>query len=262
MLRIAEQPYVKYGAKEERKLWECAPNAGRAVLKKIERILAAATRRGHRAGESPAQWAGHLAALLPAPQRVQAAGRQPALPCEQLPAFMAALRRRAPSPSSSALQFLILTAARSGEVRKATWSEIDLARGLWTIPAERMKAGRDHRVALPEAAQQLLKATPPVAGTDLIWPGKGLREPLSDMTVAALVKKLHAAEVKAGSSGWLDPRSGKPAVPQGFRPTFRDWAAEQTAYPAEMAELALAHEVGSAVERAYRRGEVASVNEV
>ncbi len=254
MMKIAEQPHTKYGSNEEKRLWESVPERASRMFKKVEAILAAEARLGHRSGDNPAAWKDHLKHLLPKPATVKKeAGRQSALPYVQLPAFMAALRGREPSPSSRALEFLILTAARSGEVRGATWSEIDLDRGLWTISAARMKAGRDHRVALSEAAKAVLKATPRFAGTDLIWPGQGLGKPMSDGTLAALVKKLHAAEMKAGRAGWLDAQSGRPAVPHGFRSTFRDWAAEATSYPGDMAEMALAHEVGSAVERAYRR---------
>jgi integrase len=110
-------------------------------------------------------------------------------------------------------------------------------------------------VPLPDAVVALLKATLPVAGTELIWPGQDMRKPMSDMSVAALVKKMHAADLAVGGEGWLDPKLGRPAVPHGFRSTFRDWAAEATTYPNEMAEIALAHDVGSAVERAYRRGD-------
>jgi integrase len=230
------------------------PERARRLFKKVEAILAAETRLGHRNGANPAAWKDNLSALLPKPAKKAAKG-QPALPYAQLPAFMAALRAREPSPSSRALEFLILTAARSGEVRGATWDEIDLKAGLWTIPADRMKATREHRVPLSAAALGVLKATPKFAGTPLIWPGQGLQKAMSDMTVAALVKKMHAAEVAADRPGWIDPRLGKVAVPHGFRSTFRDWAAEMTTYPNEMAEIALAHEVGSAVERAYRRGD-------
>lgn len=254
MLEIAEQPYTRYGSKVEQKLWDAVPERARRLFKKVEAILAAETRLGHRDGANPAAWKDNLSALLPKPAKKAAKG-QPALPYAQLPAFMAALRAREPSPSSRALEFLILTAARSGEVRGATWDEIDLKAGLWTIPAARMKATREHRVPLSAAALGVLKATPKMAGTSLIWPGQGLQKAMSDMTVAALVKKMHAAEVAADRPGWIDPRLGKVAVPHGFRSTFRDWAAEMTTYPNEMAEIALAHEVGSAVERAYRRGD-------
>lgn len=254
MLTIAEQPYTRYGSKVEAKLWDAVPERARRLFKKVEAIIAAETRLGHRTGANPAAWKDNLSALLPKPAKKAVKG-QPALPYAQLADFMAALRAREPSPSSRALEFLILTAARSGEVRGATWDEIDLKAGLWTIPADRMKATREHRVPLSAAALGVIKATPKMAGTPLIWPGQGLGKPMSDMTVAALVKKMHSAEVAADRSGWIDPRLGKVAVPHGFRSTFRDWAAEMTTYPNEMAEIALAHEVGSAVERAYRRGD-------
>lgn len=253
MVQIAERPHVRYGATEPAPLWEAVPERARRCIKKVEAILAAEARLGHRSGENPAAWQGHLSELLPKPEKVRAKENQPSLPYAQLPAFMAALRDREPSPSARALEFLILTAARSGEVRGATWSEIDIEAGLWTIPANRMKASKDHRVPLSVAALAVLKATPRFAGSDLIWPGSGLDKPMSDATLTALVKKMHGGEVRAGRDGWIDPRSLRSATPHGFRSTFRDWAAEQTRYPSEMAEMALAHAVGSPVERAYRR---------
>jgi integrase len=254
MLEIAQQPYVRYGTSVEQKLWDAVPERARRLFKKIEAILAAETRLENRTGTNPAAWKDNLSALLPK-QKKKVMGGQPALPYEQLPAFMTALRSRESSPSSGALEFLILTAARSGEVRGATWEEIDLERGLWTIPAMRMKAGRDHRVPLSDAAIVVLQGTPSFSASRLIWPGQGLQKPMSDMTLASLVKKMHGAEIAAGRSGWIDPKLDRPAVPHGFRSSFRDWAAEVTDYPAEMAEIALAHDVGSAVERAYRRGD-------
>ena len=244
MLAIAEQPYTRYGTGNVVKLWDAVPERARRLFKKVEAILDAETHLGHRGGANPAAWRGNLSALLPKPVR-KGIGPQPALPYAQLPAFMAALRAREPSPSTRALEFLILTAARSGEVRGATWDEIDLERGLWTIPAERMKMDRAHRVPLSTAALAVLEATPKLEGTPLIWPGRALQKPMSDMTLALLTKK----------GGWTDPRSGRLATPHGFRSTFRDWAAEVTTYPNEMAEIALSHDVGTATERAYRRGD-------
>jgi integrase len=254
MLAIAEQPYTRYGTKVEAKLWDAVPERARRMFKKVEAILAAEARLGHRAGANPAVWKDNLSAVLPKPAK-KVTGGQPALPYHQLPAFMVALRAREPSPSSRALEFLILTAARSGEVRGATWDEIDLERGLWIISAARMKASREHRVPLSAAALGVLKAAQTLAGTSLIWPGQGLCKPMSDMTVAALVKKMNTSEVAADRPGWIDPRLGRVAVPHGFRSSFRDWAAEMTTYPSDMAEIALAHDVGTAVERAYRRGD-------
>jgi integrase len=151
-----------------------------------------------------------------------------------------------------ALQFLTLTAARSGEVRGATWYEIDLAKKIWIIPADRMKAKREHRVPLSSAAVELLEAVPRFLGSHHVFPSPRGRK-MSDMSISALMRRMQADEEKAGRSGFLDPQSRSPAVPHGLRSTFRDWAAERTEYSRDMAEIALAHTVGSDVERAYRR---------
>jgi integrase len=137
-----------------------------------------------------------------------------------------------------ALEFTILTAARSGEVRGATWSEIDLDAGVWVVPAERMKAGKEHRIPLSGAAVTLLESLPRMAGTDLVFPAARGGQ-LSDMTLTAVLRRMKV-----------------PATAHGFRSTFRDWAAERTNYPGEVAEMALAHAIDSKVEAAYRRGDM------
>ncbi|SLN09981.1 Prophage CP4-57 integrase [Roseivivax jejudonensis] len=253
IIEITERPHIRYGTKTEKPLWQSVPERAQRCIKKVEMILRREISSGHRGGPNPAQWKDHLAAILPKPEKVRQKANQPSLPFTRLPSFIAALRARKPSPTSRALEFLILTAARSGEVRGATWSEIDLERGLWTIPAARMKASKDHRVPLSEAALAILNGSPRFAGMDLIWPGSGLKKPMSDATLAALLKKMHAADLKAGGDGLVDPASGRPATPHGFRSTFRVWASEQTSHPYEMVEMALAHNVGTAVERAYNR---------
>jgi integrase len=250
LVAMAEQPYTRYGSDVEQKLWDAVPDRARRMYKKVEAILTAETRLGHRSGENPALWTGNLQALLPKPPKRPKG--QPALPYEQLPDFLAALRARDVSSSSLALEFLILTAARSGEVRGMVWSEVDLDKGIWSVPAERMKADRPHRVPLSPAAVRLLKAAPRYVGCDLVFPGKS-NKPMSDMTLASLVKKLHAAELEAGRPGFVDPNFGRPAVPHGFRASFSTWAAETTDYPSAMVEISLAHVVGNEVERAYKR---------
>jgi len=157
---------------------------------------------------------------------------------DDLPAFMAELRSYK-GTGARALEFAILTAARSGEVRGATWSEIDLAAATWTVPASRMKAGKEHRVPLSKQAISLLSAQPRIEGTDLVFSGKKDNKPLSDMTLNALMRRM-----------------GVDAVPHGFRSTFRDWAAERTNYPHQLADMALAHAIGNKVEEAYRRGDM------
>jgi hypothetical protein len=139
------------------------------------------------------------------------------------------------------------TAARSGEIRGASWDEIDLEVGVWIIPAACMKASSNHRVSLPFAAVDLLKLTEIFASTLLIWSGQGLKKPMSDATLAALAKKMHCAECNLGNEGWLDPGSGRITAPQEVRSTLRVWTSKQTEYPTIMAELTLARTLGSAV---------------
>lgn len=157
-----------------------------------------------------------------------------------------------------ALEFLTLCASRSGEVRGAMWDELHGLDGdnpMWVIPASRMKAGNDHRVPLPPQAVALLKSLPCFADSPLVFPSSKRDAQLSDMTLSATMRRMHEVEVEAGRNGWLDPRTGKPAVPHGLRSTFRDWAAE-TGADHIAAELALAHSVGSDVERTYRRSDM------
>lgn len=246
---IAEQPHVRYGATEPEPFYRATPERARRCIKKIEVILRDEPCYEDRPGANPALRKGRLATLLAKPKGEKA--NQPSLPHAQLPAFIAALRAREATPTARALEFLILTCARSGEVREATWSEVDMETGLWTIPAERMKASKDHRVPLSDAAMAILKATPRFAGTDLIWPGNRMG-PMSDNTLRKLVQAMDAADRKAGGAGWVDPRLERTSTVHGFRSTFRDWAADM-GVDRDIAEMALAHTVGSDVERAYRR---------
>lgn len=156
---------------------------------------------------------------------------------------------------SRALELCALTACRSQEVRGATWEEIDFDGAMWTIPAERMKAEREHRVPLSRDAVKLLKALPRFADNPLVFPAPRGGE-LSDMTLSAAMKRLHKADVEAEGPGYLDRVSKRPAVPHGLRSTFRDWVAERTHFPGDMAEVALAHKVANAVEASYRRGDM------
>ena len=204
---------------------------------RIESVLDWATTRGQREGVNPARWRGHLDKLLAKPDKVTKVEHHAALPVGEVGAFMVRLQR-AEGMGARALHFAILTAARSGEVRGAKWSEIDLDAKVWTVPADRMKAGKEHRVPLPDAAVELLKALPQVDKPDLVFPAVRGGQ-LSDMTLSAVLRRM-----------------GVPAVPHGFRSTFRDWAAERTAYPRDVAEMALAHAIGDKVEAAYRRGDL------
>ena len=235
-------------------IWATKTETATRLRGRIEAVLSWATVAGHRTGDNPARWAGNLKELLPAASKVAKESNHPALQLDDAPAWLADLRKREGFPAR-ALEFLTLTAARSGEVRGASWDEIDLERALWTIPAQRMKMQREHRVALTAEAVALLKALPKLDGNRLVFPGARGGQ-LSDMALSMLMKRQHMAAVAAGGKGYLDRVSKRPAVPHGLRSTFRDWVAERTNFPGEMAEVALAHRISSAVEAAYRRGDM------
>lgn len=205
---------------------------------RIERVLDAAKAKGHRSGENPALWRGHLDKLLPK-RRKLSRGHHAAMPYDDVPAFIADLRQRA-AMAARALEFTILTAARSGETFGATWKEIDLEAALWVIPAERMKAGREHRVPLAPQAVEILSELARL-GTErdaYVFPGQKEGRPLSVMAMEMILRRMKINYTV-----------------HGFRSAFRDWAGEETAFPREIAEAALAHVVGDETERAYRRGD-------
>ena len=231
-------------------IWTTKPETASRVRSRIELVLSYAKAKKLRDGENPAMWRGHLDALLPKPSRVKKVRHHPALPYAQMSEFMLALRN-VQGLGARALEFVILNAARSGEVRLAEWREIDLDAATWTIPADRMKARRAHRVPLSQAALRLLESLPRLDGTDLLFPGMREQRPMSDMALTAVIRRMNEDRPR-----WIDPKSNAQAVPHGFRSTFRDWCAEQTHFPAEMAEIALAHTVGDKVEAAYRRGDM------
>jgi integrase len=187
----------------------------------------------------------------------KATGRKkhhPALPYVDLPQFLSHLRERE-SMGRLALEFAILTAARSGEVRGMVWGELDLEAKQWTVPAERMKAKREHIVPLCAPALAILErmAAFRQVGSDLVFSGMKRGQPLSDMTLSKAVKDLHAAAIEMGGKGYLDRVTKVIATPHGFRSTFRDWTADKTTYPNEVCEMALAHTIGNQSEASYRR---------
>lgn len=248
-------------------IWETKTETASRLRGRIEAVLRWAAVMKHRSKENPAQWKGNLEEALAKPGKVAKPENQPALSLADVPGWFAQLRQR-DGTGARALEFLALTAARSGEVRGATWGEIDLERGIWTIPGSRMKAGEDHRVALPSAAVDLLSAQPRMVGTDLIFPAYRGGQ-LSDMALSACMRRIHetalAADQEAAklegvklaedAGGYRDPKSKRPSVPHGLRSCFRQWAAERD-IPREVAELALAHFIGSDVERAYQRSDM------
>jgi integrase len=225
-------------------IWKTKTETATRLRQRIESTLTWATVSGYREGPNPAQWRGNLEVTLAPPKKIQKRDHYPALPWQEMSAFMADLRQRA-GVSARALEFLILTAARSGEVRKATWAEIDLGERVWTVPGEHMKSGRTHRVPLSDDAISLLRALPRLQGSDLVFtsPRSGM---LSDMSVSAVCKRM----------GYAEPGTGRIIVPHGFRSSFKDWARSRTSYADEITELALAHVNSDATRAAYARDEL------
>lgn len=228
-------------------IWTEKPETASRVRGRIEAVLDAATVHGFRHGPNPAQWKGNLAHILPARGKVRRVEHHAALPFDDMPEFLAELRHR-PGITARALEFAILTAARTAEVLGACWREIDWAASVWTIPGERMKAGREHRVPLSEAALGVLETVRPQAllrngeldPAAAVFPGPRRALPLSNMTMLMLLRRMKRKDVTA----------------HGFRSTFTDWAAERTAYSREVVEMSLAHAIENKVEAAYRRGDL------
>jgi len=218
-------------------LWSKKPETAARLRGRIEAVLDWAGARGYRQGENPARWRGHLDKLLPARAKVRQVKHHAALPYDELPVFMATLRAHA-GVSARALEFLILTAARTGEVIGLLAAEI--ADKVWTVPAGRMKGSKDHRVPLPVPALAIVEKMQAEHGGRFLFPGAKRDKPLSNMAMLKLLERMGRADLTA----------------HGFRSTFRDWAAERTNYPNEVVEMALAHAINSKVEAAYRRGDL------
>jgi integrase len=216
-------------------LWRSRTETAVRLRARVEAVLDWARVHGYRSGENPARWRGHLDALLPSPSRVRKVEHHAAMPYADVPAFMAALRTR-PEAAARAFEFLILTAVRSGEAIGARWDEIDIASATWTIPASRMKSGKEHRVPLSPRAMDIISDAP--VG-EYVFPG---RTPRRHMSSAALLRTLK----RMGITG---------VTVHGFRSSFRDWAGDRTSYPRDTVEMALAHAIGNATEAAYRRGD-------
>jgi integrase len=240
VLGVLQQPMTDRG--ETLTLWNARPETASRLRGRMESVLDWAKVRGFRQGENPADWK-TLKHTLPARNKVKKVEHFAALPYAEIGAFMVALRRKR-GMSARALEFLILTAARSGEVRGATWKEIDLGRRLWTVPAKRMKMRVEHRVPLSPAAVRLLEAMPRFEGTKYVFPAhKGGM--LTDMPLTMLLRRMTQTGEIAGK-----------VTAHGFRSTFRDWAGETTRHPREVCEHALAHGLKDGVEGAYQRGDM------
>jgi integrase len=235
-LRV-DQIEVEHVLEVLKPIWSSKPETASRLRGRVEKVLDAAKARGHRTGENPARWRGHLDHLLPPRQRLTR-GHHAAMPYLEVPRFVTELRRRE-AVAACALEFLILTATRSGEVIGARWQECDLEKGVWTIPAARMKAGRQHRVPLTARAIEILKLMRSIRVGEYVFPSREPTKPLSSMVLEMLLRRM-----------------GQDAITvHGFRSSFRDWAGETTSFPRETAEAALAHTVGDQTERAYRRGD-------
>ena len=219
-------------------IWSTKSETASRVRGRIEAVLDAAKAAGLRTGDNPAAWRGHLDNLLPARARLSR-GHHAAMLIDDTPVFLAELRQ-AKGVSPRALEFTILTAARSGEAIGARWAELDLERRVWTVPAERMKGGREHRVPLTDRAAEILEEMAALRVSAYVFPGSKQDAPLSIMALAMVLRRLDRGEVTA----------------HGFRSTFRDWASERTSAPHEVCEAALAHAIGDKTEAAYRRGDL------
>lgn len=219
-------------------IWQTKNETASRLRGRLENILDWAKVSGLRVGDNPARWKGHLELLLPSPSKVQKTVHHPALPYPQTSSFIKQLRTQSGN-AALALEFTILTAARTSETIGAKWAEFDLAAAIWTIPAIRMKMKKEHRVPLCSRAIEIIEKMKSLEA-DYVFPGGRKDMPLSNMAMAAVLKRMERTDITV----------------HGFRSTFRDWAAETTAYPNEVVEMALAHRISNAVEAAYRRGDL------
>ena len=219
-------------------IWSVKTETASRLRGRTEAILDYAIAKGLREGLNPARWKGNLSLTLPAKRRVSPIVHHKAIPVKEMPTFFYKLSEM-DGTASRALEFLTLTAVRSGEVRGMLWDEVDLKAKIWTIPAERMKAKREHRVPLSPIAIEILKNMKREAKSQLVFEGGKSGKPLSDMSLTAVMRRMK-----------ID------AVPHGLRSSFRNWTAEETDFPNEVAEMALAHAIGNAVEAAYRRSDL------
>ena len=226
-------------------IWTTKTETAKRVQGRIELVLDYAAAHNYRESLNPARWRGHLDKLLPKPSKVAKVKHLPAMPYFDVPVFMNELAAKE-TVSSLALQFLILTATRTSEVLHCTWNEFDLNQGIWTIPAERMKAGREHRVPLTPPTLAILDALPRIQGNRHTFPGARRGRPLSSMTLLKVMR-----DMGYGVSG-----DRGDYVPHGFRSSFRDWSGEVSSFPRDVAEMALAHTIENKVEAAYRRGDL------
>jgi integrase len=243
VMKVLEQELRDRSDRSAAALWRARPETASRLRGRIESILDWAKVRGYRDGENPARWRGHLDKLLPARAKVRKVEHHAALPYDELPEFMMMLQTQ-DGVAARAMEFMILCAARTGEVIGARWGEFNISEKLWTVPPERMKAEKEHRVPLTARMLAILADMKASEGQDtsdgFVFPGGKHGMPLSNMAFLMLLRRMNRDDLTA----------------HGFRSSFRDWAAERTNFPSEVAEMALAHTVGDKVEKAYRRGDL------
>lgn len=239
-------------------IWQTKTETATRLRGRIQKVLSFAKVNQYRTGENPALWVDNLKHALAAPRKISQRKHQPSLPVAEAPRLMAALSKR-DGVAARALEFTILTAARTSEVRFATASEFDLEKKLWTVPAERMKAGLPHKVPLCDRAVEILRATKRLNVGGLVFPGETKTGALSENTQNDVIKQLHEAEVAEGRPGFLDPVRDRIATAHGMRSTFKDWARTMTSFPDEVSELALAHVNSDETRAAYARDELLEI---
>jgi integrase len=239
-------------------IWLATNETATRVRQRIEATLAWATTAGYRRGDNPARWDGNLEHVLPKARKVKRVEHHPSLPAMRLGEFMAELRAT-PGIPARALEFAILTASRVSEVRFATAREFDLDARIWTVPADRMKAGLPHRVPLSDRAIEIIKTLPKTRTDGLLFRGVSRTGALSENAFTNTIKRLHAARLKGKREGFVDPKLGRVAVAHGMRSTFTDWARTSTGYSVETQELALAHVNDDATRAAYARDELLDI---
>jgi integrase len=239
-----------------RPIWERIPETASRVRQRIEAVLDAARVKGWRTGENPARWKGHLAGELPQSRKVKRVQHRPALAWQDMSSFMAALAER-DGIAAQTLRFVILTAARTGEVRGMRWREVDLDARVWFVPSDRMKAGKLHRVALSPAALAVLAEVRPLMkrADDLVFPSGRQGKALSDMALSEVVRRMNEGGADRALPKWHDAE-GRAVVPHGFRSSFRDWAGETRPEGREVVEAALAHTIKDKAEAAYARSDL------
>ncbi|ATI80040.1 tyrosine-type recombinase/integrase [Sphingobium yanoikuyae] len=246
---VLQQPVAK-----GKSLWVTKTETASRLRGRIECVLDWARVNGLRDGDNPARWRGHLDKILPAPNKVRRVRHHPALPYQEVGRFMRKLNAQ-DVVTARALEFGILTAARSQEIRFATWNEIDLQRQVWIIPKDRMKKEKEHRIPLSSLSMELLRSLPRVEGVSYIFPTvRG--GALSDAALSKRIKDMHDDEIGSNADGFIDPRQSRVVTVHGFRSSFRDWAGETTSYAREVIEHGLAHGLRDESEAAYQRGDL------